>query len=393
MRGLTVLALVTLVGCSHSSGDTGVHDASRDVTEKTKVDAGHDTGHDAGAHDAPTDARCQIGGDGGYVTTPYQKLSQYCIATIADGGIALSPGVTPYDLNTPLFSDYAVKVRGVWVPPGTQATYSDGGPFQFPPGTILTKSFGFADDMRKANPVITWIETRLVISTSTGYFAYTYIWDPDGKDATLSYAGEVTPLSWINADGGTVTTNYLVPSYDQCKQCHNAEGVALPIGPKARQLNKSYPYADGGENELAHWVRVGILEGAPDAARAPKLPVWDDPTTGTVEERARAYLEGNCAHCHNAEGTAFTTGLFLLANETDTTTFGICKPPVAAGPATGNDNFDIVPGQPDASVMVYRISSDIPGVAMPQIERSVVDVQGVALITQWIQGLDGGCGP
>ena len=390
-RGVAALACgAGLAACSPSAVSVdGGHDGG------TSKDAGTHAASD-GSHDRPMDAShetgpCRIGGDGGYLEAPFQKLSEYCVTSIQDGGIAFPPGVVPYNLNTPLFSDYAVKVRGVWVPPGKQATYSDAGAMGFPPGTILTKSFGFADDMRKAQPVITWVETRLVISTESGYVAYTYIWDADGKDATLSYSGEVRPLTWIDSDGGVVTTNYLVPSYDQCKQCHNLDGVVTPIGPKARQLNKDYAYPDGGENELAHWSRIGILEGAPDAAAAPKLPVWNDPTTGTVPERARAYLEGNCAHCHNAEGTAFTTGLFLLASEEDPTTYGLCKPPVAAGPATGGDSYDVVPGAPDASVMVYRLSSTTPGVMMPQIGRSVVDVQGLALITGWIGGLDGGC--
>jgi uncharacterized repeat protein (TIGR03806 family) len=400
-----VRASRTIVRLAATASLAGCHSAA-----ESAPDAGHDTARDAGvtaARDASVDApkgrppadassdapaqQCHVGGDGGYVDTPFQKLSAYCIASIQDGGIALGPGVVPYDLNTPLFSDYAIKVRGVWVPPGAHATYSDGGAMTFPPGTILTKSFGFADDMRKASPVVRWVETRLVISTASGYVAYTYIWDADGKDATLSYAGEVLPLEWIGVDGGAINANYLVPSYDQCKQCHNLDGVVTPIGPKARQLNRDFDYPDGGENELAHWSRIGILEGAPDAAAAPKLPVWNDPTTGTVSERARAYLEGNCAHCHNAEGTAFTTGLFLLDSEETPTAYGICKPPVAAGAATGGDSYDIVPGDPSHSIMVYRLSSTTPGVMMPQIGRSVVDTAGLALIEQWIGALDGGC--
>lgn len=389
MRRVAPLIAVALAACSSSgSAPLAGRDGGHDATHERVEDAARDAPHDAGAP-----RPCTVGGDGGYVDAPFPKLSQYCIASIVDGGIALGPGVVPYDLNTPLFSDYAIKVRGVWVPPGAHASYNDASALDFPIGTILTKSFGFADDMRKSSPVIAWVETRLVISTASGYQAYTYIWDADGKDATLSYSGEVRSTSWINADGGNVTMNYLVPSFVQCKQCHNLDGVVTPIGPKARQLNKDYDYPDGSENELAHWSRIGILEGAPDASVAPKLPVWNDPSTGTLAERARAYLEGNCAHCHNAEGTAFTTGLFLLASEDASTTYGICKPPVAAGAATGGRSYDIVPGDPDASIMTYRLASTVPQVMMPQIGRSVVDVQGLALVTAWIASLDGGCGP
>jgi uncharacterized repeat protein (TIGR03806 family) len=329
-----------------------------------------------------------LGACNGY---PYQQLSDYKLVSIENGQIVFSSAVVPYDLNTPLFSDEATKVRGVAVPKGQPAAYDPVNAFAFPVGTILTKSFGFPDDMRKASPVLTWVETRLLIHTAKGWEGYTYLWDKAQKDATLSYAGEVRPTSWIDANGTTVQTNYLVPSFNQCKQCHNDGGVVTPIGPKARQLNRTFAYSTGDENELAHWTRLGILSGAPTPSSAPSLPVWNDPTTGSLDQRARAYLEGNCAHCHSAGGTANTTGLFLEASETNPTTFGICKPPVAAGPATGGFQFDIVPGDPEHSIIPYRLASTAPQVAMPQIGRSVVDTQGLALITTWIGSLSGGC--
>jgi hypothetical protein len=165
----------------------------------------------------------------------------------------------------------------------------------------------------------------------------------------------------------------------------------LPIGPKARQLNGLYAYPEGAENQLSHWAEVGFLTGAPPANEAPLLPVWNDPTTGTVEVRARAYLEGNCAHCHNAEGAARTTGLWLESDETEPVRYGVCKEPVAAGPATGGLLFDVVPGHPEESVMIHRIGSTQVGVMMPPLERSVVDGPGVSLVAAWISGLDGGC--
>jgi hypothetical protein len=119
--------------------------------------------------------------------------------------------------------------------------------------------------------------------------------------------------------------------------------------------------------------------------------VWSDSSTGTLDQRARAWLEGNCAHCHSPDGLARTTGLTLWAAESSPVNYGICKPPVAAGPATGGRQWDIVPGNPDASILVYRIESTTPGVAMPEIGRSVVHAEGVALIRQWISAMSGGC--
>ena len=71
-----------------------------------------------------------------------------------------------------LFADYAEKVRGVWSRPAPRRSTTPPMPFSFPEGTIITKSFGFADDLRKANPIVDWVETRLLINTDGGWFPY-----------------------------------------------------------------------------------------------------------------------------------------------------------------------------------------------------------------------------
>ena len=156
-------------------------------------------------------------------------------------------------------------------------------------------------------------------------------------------------------------------------------------------MNTDFAYGSGTENQLAHWSRIGILSGSPDPANAPRLPVASDPDAGTVEQRARAYLEANCGFCHNPTGNARTSGLYLWASITDPTQLGICKRPVAAGPGAGGRLYDIVPGEPDASVIPYRVESTSPAAAMPQIGRSVVDTHGLALINQWISEMSGTC--
>ena len=334
--------------------------------------------------------RCKPGGDGGYLAGPYPTLSDYCLVGMTDAGIQPLPGVLPYDLNTPLFSDYAVKLRTIWMPPGTSATYDPVAVFAFPDGAIITKSFGLPDDLRKASPIVHWIETRVLIKAAGAWTAHTYTWNDAQTEATLNTAGEVLPTPIIDYDGGTETSDYLVPTPTQCLLCHTNGGSTSPIGPKARQLNRTYADLDGGLNELIAWTEAGFLSGAPDPADAPRLAVWDDPTTGTLEERARAYLEGNCAHCHSAEGTAGDGGLFLFADETDPSEYGVCKEP-AASPATAGYSYDIVPGSPQESFLWERLSTTAPGVIMPPLSRSLDDVVGIALVGDWITSLDGGC--
>jgi uncharacterized repeat protein (TIGR03806 family) len=344
-----------------------------------------------GASRGADDAGCSLGHGGDLSGAPYPTIDAYCLVRMTDAGVTPLPGVVPYTLNTPLFSDDAVKMRTVWMPAGAAASYDPEEVFDFPDGTIFTKSFGLPDDLRKAVPAVSWIETRVLLKRDGGWEGFAYRWNDAQQQATLLTAGEVVPHAMVNLDGGTLTANYLVPSQNQCLQCHENGEVMRPIGPKARQLNGVYAHADGGENQLTRWAEVGFLTGAPPPSEAPRLPVWNDPATGTVEQRARAYLEGNCAHCHNAEGAARVTGLWLESDETEPLRYGVCKEPVAASRGTGGFRFDVVPGHPEESVLIYRIESTEVGGLMPPVERSVVDGPGVALVAGWISGLDGGC--
>ena len=134
---------------------------------------------------------------------------------------------------------------------------------------------------------------------------------------------------------------------------------------------------------------MGILTGAPDdPARAPQSAAWDDATSGTVEERARAWLEINCSHCHSSIGPARNSGLYLLASVTDPYKLGVYKTPVAAGRGSGGLKYDIVPGKPDESIMLFRLKSTHPGMVMPEFGRTLVFEEGNALIRQWIEEME-----
>jgi uncharacterized repeat protein (TIGR03806 family) len=157
-----------------------------------------------------------------------------------------------------------------------------------------------------------------------------------------------------------------------------------PLGPTARQLNGDFPYADGVENQLTRWSKLGLLSHAIDPKDAPKLAVWDDPATGSINERARAWLEINCAHCHNPNGPAKNSGLDLRVVQDNRTKYGVFKSPVAAGRGTGGRLYDIVPGKPDESIFMYRLASDQPQIMMPELGKRLVHAEGVELIRQWI---------
>ncbi|MCP5055536.1 MAG: hypothetical protein GY937_02300 [bacterium] len=118
------------------------------------------------------------------------------------------------------------------------------------------------------------------------------------------------------------------------------------------------------------------------------MPVWDDPSTGTVAERARAYLEENCAHCHNPAGRAGPTGLWLDYNRPTGVNAGICNQPVAAGPGKLGLTYDIEPGDASRSILVRRFDHLRPAVKMPEIEKNLIYEDGLALITQWVSEMN-----
>jgi uncharacterized repeat protein (TIGR03806 family) len=294
-------------------------------------------------------------------------------------------GVVPYDLNSPLFSDYAAKHRFVYVPEGQQARYDDKEVFDFPVGSVIVKTFAFLNDMNDPAKGERIIETRLLVHKPDGWVGLPYVWNEDVTEARLAVAGGRAEVSWIHTDGSEREVNYIVPNMNQCKQCHENAGALQPIGPKARHLNKDYAYESGAENQLVHWSKTGILDGLPeDVETAPRCAVWDDPASGTLDERARAYLDINCAHCHNPDGPAHTSGLDLTFYEDDPFRWGVYKAPVAAGRGSGGHLYGILPGKPEQSILLHRMESVDPGVMMPQLPRTLVHEEGNALIRDWI---------
>jgi len=279
--------------------------------------------------------------------------------------------VASYHLNTPLFSDYAEKQRFLYVPAGKKAGYDPANVLTLPVGSALIKTFGYVQD-----GTFKPLETRLLLHRASGWVAIPYLWNADGSDALLKRAGTRIPVTFTDPAGKVRSISYSVPNQNQCKDCHSLAGAITPIGPKARNLN------DG--RQLQALVAAGMLDRAP--ANAPRLPRWDD-ASASLDGRARAYLDVNCAHCHNPNGAASNSGLLLGWDVTDPESRGIDKRPVAAGRGSGNLDFDIDPGNPGNSILLFRMMSTDPGIAMPELGRATVHDQAVALLTAWIKAM------
>ncbi len=323
---------------------------------------------------------------------PCAELSGYGFFAGALSSLKPVAQVIAYTPNTPLFSDYATKSRFLYLPAGAQVAYRAPDAFDPPVGAIAIKTFAYPFDLRDSSLGQRIIETRLLFHQPAGWQALPYLWNADQTEATLNKLGAPVHVSWTHTDGKIRSDEYVVPNVNMCKDCHQSDQMTMKlIGIKAAQLNGDYPYPEGSENQLTHWARTGLLGGLPPGMPAPRLPVWDDPGTGTVAERARAWLDVNCAHCHDGSGMASTTGLDLRYEQDDPGKFGQCKSPVAAGKGTGGRFYDVVPGKPNSSILLYRIESTEPKVMMPEDGRQLAFVEGIALVRQWIEGLAGSC--
>lgn len=321
---------------------------------------------------------------------PYKTLSEYAFFRGELRELHPNERVLPYDLITPLFTDYAHKARFVWMPDSVQAVVNDQGEIEFPNNTVLIKTFYYPADFRRPADDHDLVETRLLVRRAGKWEAFTYVWNDDQTDADLQLVGDFRPVAWIDEAGRRQAIDYVVPNKNQCKSCHNFENTIQPIGPKVRNLNRSVTYPDGATaNQLDRWQAAGILAAGDYTDRFAPVADWRDSTSGSPEDRALAYLDVNCGHCHRPGGPAHTSGLYLTVDYRDEPgRLGVYKTPVAAGKGSGGRTFGIVPGQPDSSIVLFRMESADPGIMMPELGRVIPHQEGIALIREWIKEME-----
>lgn len=341
-----------------------------------------------------------------------ERLSDWNLLRKRGNTLELGSNVQVYDINMPLFSDYAGKFRTLWLPPNTQLTAKPGGSsgYEYPVGAIISKTFFYQNGDQTAQA---WgvrktsryrsnggalalagrspIETRLMVNHEDGWHAVSYQWR--GDEAYLAITGAIVPLrleAGTDLDGTTTDFSYLIPSRNQCAGCHatnHTTGQILPIGLHQAQLQRPAP-EDPQLGQLDAWVQRGWLAKA--AATTTAMPSWEQPQANTAA-LARAYLDSNCGHCHNPQGPADTSALDLSHTNGNLDSLGVCKPPIAAGRGSGGHLYGIVPGEPDASILVHRLASVELRSRMPEVGRSLKHMEGVELVRAWVAAMDGEC--
>ncbi|GAB6166838.1 hypothetical protein JCM19992_28380 [Thermostilla marina] len=322
-----------------------------------------------------------------------RRLSQTGIFADLD---ALTPaaGVLPYDVNVPLWSDGAVKTRLIVLPQGGTIEYRDHEPWQFPGGTVLVKSFFLpktreAAALAESNPRraaaqvsdrLNWrrLETRLLVNTANGWKGYTYVWNRDQTDAELLEGMRREDVAVASPAGPTVQSWYY-PSRSDCMACHTAAAGRV-LGVNTRQLNRP---VSSTQSQIDLFASLGAFSNKPPQVRE-AFPDWFAPKGASAEVLARAYLEANCAFCHQPGGIVRRPDLRASTPIAQAQLIGRSPGQGRLGPP---DSQVVFPGRPEKSELLYRIDRRGPR-QMPPLASDRVDSIAVERIRSWIESLE-----
>jgi len=282
------------------------------------------------------------------------------VGNLAD--LTPSPYAFEYALSTPLFSDYSHKQRLIALPIGTTMTYADDGLPIFPDGALIAKTFFYNNDERDLSLGRQIIETRILIKRNGEWETGDYKWNEAQTDALLDYDGSELPITWIDMDGDTNNITYKIPSNTDCFTCHQTNDNVTPIGPKLRTLN----FNRDGSNQLQDFIDANYISGLTSSESVGSLPNWEDDSY-TLGERARAYFDIQCAHCHIDGGFCQFQSPLRLAYET-----------------AFDDTFIF---QQRFSIQ-NRVSTYSEGFSMPFIGTTILHDEGVDLMLEYINSLE-----
>jgi uncharacterized repeat protein (TIGR03806 family) len=307
-----------------------------------------------------------------------------------------NPGVIPYTVNSPLWSDGADKARWVALPGSATIGFSATGGWAWPAGTVFIKHFALPTD--ETDPTARRrLETRLlyVAPANRASYGVTYRWRDDQTDADLiedtAYPnGRDETVTIRDASGGHRTQVWHYPSRTQCLQCHTPLAGTV-LGPKTSQLNGIYQYPGSQirDNQLRTWNYLRMFATVLDEAVIPSFghQVAITDAAAPPEARVRSYLDANCAHCHRPEGTPAT---WDARWDTPIEQQGIIDAPVRREDLGLVGARIVAPQAADRSVLLTRMLSTAGPVQMPPLARNVVHAAAAEVVAAWIQSLPNG---
>jgi uncharacterized repeat protein (TIGR03806 family) len=352
---------------------------ARDTVPTTTLGAGFPTGTNVVSFGQDSDNEVYLvditgslhklvrGAGGGGRQIPSQLSQTGCVNS--SNATQPATGLIPYAPSAPFFSDGAVKTRWFALPDGQRVVINGNNDFDFPNGSVLVKTFSIGSQR---------VETRLFMRHNDGVWAgYTYEWNAAGTDATRVVGGKTVQVAG---------QQWEFPSESQCLQCHTS-AAGRTLGLEIGTLNSDFGYPTGRiANQLATLNAIDTL--SPGLSSAPEqLPMIPDPFgNAPLASRARAYLHSNCAYCHPPGGMTSTD--LDLRYTTALASTRACDVAPQNGDLGITNARRIAPGSAARSVAVARVNRVGTG-AMPPLARHQIDAAGVALLTEWVNGLSG----
>ena len=261
-----------------------------------------------------------------------------------------------YEPSSSLFADYAYKQRIVALPNGEKMIY-DGDDLlpDFPDNTLIAKTFFYYNNEANTSQGRQIIETRILIKNNGTWQSGNYKWNANQTDAVLDPTESDVVIEYVDLNGVNRTVNYTIPDNNACLICHGNNSQLKPIGIKFRSLNYN--------NQLQDLIDNNHVDGLADASTVASMPNYND-TSKSLESRARAYFDSNCAYCHTAGGFCEVQSDLRLDYETPFNDTVIYERRVSID---------------------MRMGNFIPGFSMPFIGTSMVHTEGYDLISMYLE--------
>lgn len=309
-----------------------------------------------------------------------QNLSETNLfADLSD--LSPAPGLLPYSVNLPFWSDYAIKKRWMVIPDGTsQMSWSRDGLWSFPTGSIWVKHFDM--EMTRGNAATRKrIETRLLVKNASGAYGVSYRWNDAQTEASLVPDEGVDFVLNITDGGSPIVQNWHIPSRAECLSCHTPQ-AGYALSSNTRQFNRTETINGYAGNQIELLRAHGFFSNTPESPNVLPRHLAANETTFPVESRVRSYLAVNCSYCHKENGTA-APAVWDGRPEITLPQTGLIN-----GAATNNGgnsaNKLIVPGDTTHSIVLNRVAATNGFTRMPPLGSNQLDQNAIAMLTEWI---------
>ena len=324
------------------------------------------------------------------VPDPPTRLSELGVFTNLET-LEVIDGLIPYKVNSPLWSNYAVKKRWMAIPndgqidqPEEQIQFNSNEDWGFPEGTVFIKHFDLPTSNSDPSQ-LTKLETRFfIMAKNNTAYGLTYKWNEDQTDAFLQVGSSEEEYD-IFENGEMVTTQtWQFPGRNQCMACHNANANFV-LGVKTHQLNSEMYYPELGfeKNQLEYLSDIEILPPLSSSPNTYPIAFNIENESALLDEKIRSYLDANCSSCHRLGGVSDLT--MDLRFHTPLELKNIINLPTLSQ-SSDHRNLIVEPGNHQGSELWVRDQSEDEN-RMPPLGRNLVDHEYVEALAEWIDGL------